>query len=541
MSRVFGACATLPITYNTRNYGCGGGVLNENDGLGDEVVLSEPKALYVSNTGTNSSTNGRVSTSPLATIEYAIGLIQADTDPFGWTIIVLSDLQTAGEIVVPPFTTVLGKNFQRRTKITPLPGSEESNVFLCHNGVHIVNLKFSGWRIDSFTNPTKGFAMAFAPGAIILPGGVPYGQNCVVTSAFTAVPTPLPNDYENSNPAQPRGGGCVLADAAVISSYSVFPNIMTWGFTPASQNGIGFVAKNRAHINCVNAIGVGAHIHFMAQSGGNLVLSACSSQFGDYSLWSEGSVNQIVPLAVDPADITTQVGGRSAIEGIKSALVDAANAYISGLQSWTTEQAALHAKDTGLIADAIGVAIQFGSDRPMQNVAEGLFKFTGESVFPYSQLANWKLSFTFIENYILSNTSFTVQTDAFISAMFARLVDTLDNYFYEQDDSRPAPSPVEPVSKRLRSLVTAISHQWTAPLSGTEFYKVPPAKASRRIARTIVQKNGGKVRYSGQDDRGNAVFVGGLVIDSRSGELGGPPFDNAIRTRITRNVIARSY
>jgi hypothetical protein len=49
------------------------------------------------------------------------------------------------------------------------------------------------------------------------------------------------------------------------------------------------------------------------------------------------------------------------------------------------------------------------------------------------------------------------------------------------------------------------------------------------------------VRFSGQDDAGNAVFVGGLVIDARSGQIGGPPFDTAIRGRVTRSVISRSY
>jgi hypothetical protein len=38
------------------------------------------------------------------------------------------------------------------------------------------------------------------------------------------------------NPAQPKGGGCVLADGAVLSAYSVFPNMMTWGFTPSSAS-----------------------------------------------------------------------------------------------------------------------------------------------------------------------------------------------------------------------------------------------------------------------------------------------------------------
>jgi hypothetical protein len=116
----------------------------------------------------------------------------------------------------------------------------------------------------------------------------------------------------------------------------------------------------------------------------------------------------------------------------------------------------------------------------------------------------------------------------------------MDNYGHEVGQG-PAPTPVEPVRRKLRSLITAINHQWTAPMSGVEFYRVPPARAARRIQRSIRQLNGGRVRFSGQDDAGNAVFVGGLTIDARSGQLGGPPFDSALRGRLTRGVISRSY
>ena len=78
-------------------------------------------------------------------------------------------------------------------------------------------------------------------------------------------------------------------------------------------------------------------------------------------------------------------------------------------------------------------------------------------------------------------------------------------------------------------------------MSGIEFYRAPPARSGRRIQRSIVRKSGGQVIFSGQDDAGNAVFVGGLQIDARSGQLGGPPFDSAIRSRVTRAAISRSY
>jgi hypothetical protein len=176
----------------------------------------------------------------------------------------------------------------------------------------------------------------------------------------------------------------------------------------------------------------------------------------------------------------------------------------------------------------------------MLNVADGFFKFDGLPVLPYSQLADWKLSWVFIRDYIKTNTSFSSGVDAFIDALFARLVATLDNYFFEVG-SGPAPSPVERVRVIERSLLTAIVHQWTSSRAGTQFFRVPPAPTARSIQRSIVQRNGGRIIFSGQDDAGNACFVGGLTIDARSGQLGGPPFDTAIRNRVTRSVISRSY
>ena len=513
-------------------------------GSGDITIRAAPshsvyKTVYVSPEGDNGS-SGRNEDRAVASIEKALEIIEDQGDPVNWTVKLLGGVPTPGEIPVPDFTTIVGENFQRQNTITPTAGNEERNVFLCGNRVHLVNLKFNGWRHDDFDHPTKGFAMAFRPGAVILPGGVPYGQNCVVGSALTQVPTPLPNDYENRNPAQPIGMGCVIADGAVLSGYTVFPNIMTWGFTPAAANGVGYVARNRAHINCVNAIGVGAHIHFMAMDGGNLVLSGCSSQFGDYSLWSEGATTRTVPLRVASSAIASAAGAQAAIAAAKTAILTNVLAYIAGLRNWSTEQTALYTKDTGLVIDAIGVCVEYGVEQPMINVADGFFRFDGVAVFPYTQLPDWKLSFERLRERILAETAFSGAVDGFINALFARLVATLDNYFFEVGDG-PAPTPVEPVRKRLRSLITAIGHQWTAPLSGTEFFRVPPQRVSAAIRRSIKRLDGGQVRFSGQDDRGNAVFVGGLEIDARSGELGGPPFDVAVNTRAADIAIASSF
>ena len=524
---------------------------------GATADTDEPKILYVSSEGVNSSLrSGQNAGSSFLSIEYAIDRINSASEKTGWTVCILDSIgPTSGEIEVPDFTTIMGRNFQRRTIIRPATGQEERNVFLCGNGAHLVNLKFTGWRIDDFDNPTKGFAMAFRPGAVILPGGVPYGQNCVVTSALTEVPTPLPMDAPAGNPDQPRGGGCALADASVLSAYSVFPNLMTWGFTPSSHNGLGYVARNRGFINPVNAIGVGAHRHFMCLDGGQMVVSGSSSQFGDYSFWSEGSTQMITPLRITGA-VAVQPSNHSPasiLAANKAALIDDVWAFLvtnHNAASWPSGYEALTRKDSGLFLDAIAASLTHGFERPMLNFAEGMFAFDtvtvsgveyAKCVYTYAYHAAFKASWDRLAAQLIA-ASCCWSTDAVtsINALVARLKATMDNYWHERG-SGPAPATPERVHRLLRSEITAINHQWTAPMAGVEFYRVPPARAARRIQRSIRKVNGGRVRFSGQDDQGNAVFVGGLTIDSRSGQLGGPPFDSALRTRLTRGVISRSY
>ena len=529
--------------------------------------VPRPKTLFVRSDGSNTAA-GTTPDTGLLSIEEALSRIETLRDAGNLTPYSVSLLDgpivTPGEIPVPDFTTVIGANFQRRTIIQPSSGNQQRNVFLCGNGVHLVNMKFTGWQIDSFSNPTKGFAMTFRPGAIILPGGVPYGQNCVVTSAMTEIPTPLPMDAANGNPAQPRGGGCVLADARVLSAYSVFPNIMTWGFTPSSHNGLGYVAKNQGFINAVNAIGVGAHRHFMCIDGGQMVVSACSSQFGDYSFWSENFTQQIKPLKLLTADQPLLTSGKdtnaaTAINAIRTSLINGMWAHLVAnynAGTWPTAPVnfeTLTKKDAGLFLDALAASLVHGFERPMENFAEGLFHFGRKAGDPYtSQYAVCVYTHPYHEAFKASWDYMVSQIDAQnilaganAEQLMAKLVEclkfTLDNYWYEVGCVCSAPSRVETVHRKLRSLITAIGHQWTAPMAGVEFYRVPPARAARRIQRSIRQVGGGRVRFSGQDDAGNAVFVGGLTIDARSGQLGGPPFDSALRGRLTRGVISRSY
>jgi hypothetical protein len=78
-------------------------------------------------------------------------------------------------------------------------------------------------------------------------------------------------------------------------------------------------------------------------------------------------------------------------------------------------------------------------------------------------------------------------------------------------------------------------------MAGVALTKIPPARNLASIEESILEINNGVVIASGQDDQGSALFIGGMKIDSDTGELSGPPFESAVNRIATRAAIARSF
>jgi hypothetical protein len=269
----------------------------------------------------------------------------------------------------------------RSVKIRPEPGYEERNVFRMGSGCFIEGPVFEGFRVDSFDDPSEGFAAVFRPGAVIF--RTPYVHKIAVRSITTWTQIAPPLDRANGNPYVPRGGGVVMADGNVISPYSVYPNIMTWGATPVIHNGVGYVAKNGALINAVNAISIWAHKHFYAINGGQIVLSGCSTQFGDYTLIAEGVRNIIVPYALDSEITANNTAGE--------AVYSAANTIINGMwanlvsegytTNWPSTYENFTRTDANLLLRSLSWTLDTGNEKPVNDFSKGFFDAQGDRVF----------------------------------------------------------------------------------------------------------------------------------------------------------------
>lgn len=430
---------------------------------------------------------------------------------------------TRGHIDMPDNTMI--RCAHRTVIFEPEPGFEERNVFRMGSGCFIEGPLFEGFRVDNIENPSEGFAISFRPGAVIT--RTPYVHKIAIRSipSWSFVAPPL--DRANANPLVATGGGVVLADGAVCSPYSIFPNIMTWGATPVAHNGVGYCAKNGGLINAVNAVSLWAHKHFYALNGGQIILSSCSTQFGDYTLVAKGTRNLLAPEEVS-IPLTVQSSSASVIDLSRTILIDNVWNYLETNNftiGWDQTDEDFTRRDTATLLQSISWVLLSANEKPMLDFARGLFNMDGSSVFTLDKRAAFIASFVFIKTTLRQLAGVTTPAADLIDSLIDSLINTITTPSFR----------IEP------SVITAIGHTFTAVFAGVALTKVPPARNSASIQDSILELDNGLVIASGQDDQGNAIFVGGLQINADTGELGGPPFEQAVNRIATRTAISRSF
>lgn len=478
--------------------------------------------LFIQKNGDDSN-NGESWDTSVATFEKALELASERNEP---TLIDVGPgvYETEGNLDMPDDCAIRAAH--RTVVVRPKAGFEVNNVFRMGSGCFIEGPIFEDWKLDSLENPTKGFAVCFRPGAMIR--RVPYAHKIAVrtTPYWDTVAPPLDRNASPPNPLVGIGAGVVLADGAEISPYSIFPNIMTWGATPVSHNGIGYCAKNGALINAINAISIWAHKHFLAIDGGQILLSSCSTQFGDFTMVSQGVRQIVVPAQVE-ITLVVDAGDAATIDANREQIIDdmwdylVAESFVTG---WTDKDEEFTRRDAATFLQSISWVLQTANEKPMLDFARGLFNKDATPVFSQDKEAAFIASFEFMRDEI-NDLSISATSKAIVSALVSALINTL-----EDTQTRDEPS-----------IITAIGHTWSGIMAGVVLTNIPPARNKTQIQESILEIGGAQVIASGQDDQGSALFIGGLEINADTGELTGPPFDSAVNRIATRAAIARSF
>lgn len=362
--------------------------IKRQQGAQEEIVKfhsSNPvdNVLHVHKGGSDANTaTGETWDDAFLTVERALEVAWERNGQLTLIEIGPGEYTTQGHLDVPDNTHI--KSTYRTVFFRPEAGFEQRNVFRLGSGCFVEGLAFEGWQLDSLDNPSEGFAFAFRPGAVIT--RAPYVHKVVVrTDPYWGTIAP-PLDRANANPLIGVGAGVVIADGSVCSPYSVYPNFMTWGATPVSHNGIGYCAKNGALINAVNAISIWAHKHFLALSGGQIILSGCSTQFGDFTMVSQGS-RFIIQPDEQTAILEIQTAAWNDIVASSNTIIETmwtdlvANTFTTG---WSEEYETLTRRDAGSFLQSIGWVLQSANEKPFEDFIKGLFDPQGIRVFEAS-------------------------------------------------------------------------------------------------------------------------------------------------------------
>jgi hypothetical protein len=509
--------------------------------------------LYVSPSGDDGK-DGRTFGKALRTLDAAqiaaTELASSTGSRFIEIFLMPGEYETKGHWDSPPGCSVFGVGGARKTIIRPAPADPDEdydpalrNVFRGDDGFYLEGVSFENFACNNpgdptswAENPLEGFAVAFKPKAVI--NRAVYAHNIAVYRAFpprSLISPPMNRKGPNPNPAVGPGGGVAIANGSVVSGYSAFPNIMTWGATPVAPNGIGYYALNGGFINAVNAIALFSHKQFMVGYGSQMMLSACASQFGDYALAADGYKRLILPYKdYDDTKFYPDLAAGFALENRKEQTLDDLVAYIltqstCGASACCTEDeyAAFARRDWGYFLQAMEYGIKYGDPRPMLQFTRGLWKYDGTFVTSDDcrlLYASWYLhAAKYIKETLLLNTQASAMVDELVSI--------------------PVRTLQKPTYRRAYSQLNAIGHNWYYPAAGVTRDALPPEYNNNALPRAIedsvLETNGGIVNKSGQDQSGNARFVGGLTIEN--GILGGPPFFAALENAVQQQIFARDY
>ena len=174
-----------------------------------------------------------------------------------------------------------------------------------------------------------------------------------------------------------RGGGCLLADRRVLDTDSLYTYVLCFGFTPRTQNGVGYVARAGAGVNGIGSLSIFSREAFYALDGGQVTLNNSGTQFGDISMRAKGSTTIVRPAQADVAQ--TQLANTAfadLIEANRDEILDDMVAYLTsnttgivdasvnndtglGYQGYNADKCF---RDTGIIVDNVGYDIALNSN-----------------------------------------------------------------------------------------------------------------------------------------------------------------------------------
>ena len=233
------------------------------------------------------------------------------------------------------------------------------------------------------------------------------------------------------NPLVGRGGGVVLADRRVLDPDSLYTYVLTFGATPRTQNGMGYVARDGAGVNGIGSLSIFVRCAFYALNGGQMTLNNSGTQFGDISMRAKGFTRVFAPTSTTATLVGNSVFADS-IESNAELIIDDMVTYLtsntsSGGLDYTGYDAAKCERDTGIVLDGLGYDIALDSNY-WGRLAGITYRSPISYIVPGEQLTETVGALQYLQgevNTIFSNANSAINDRA--NTSFAELLNVLQN------------------------------------------------------------------------------------------------------------------
>lgn len=422
---------------------------------------------------------GYLPQSPLRSIKRAVDLVNADNADGSLIVVAPGTYQETLPIQIQQENVSIVGSALRSCFVQPTQATETNNMFEVNSGTLLANMTFVGLKASGTAGgyskdpgatyglpTTQGWAVAFYNNAFIKKS--PYVQNCTnfadsnINNAIKYDQTNLPLDALGGDQTSAATGGGLLIDGSVPASNSPLRSMVVDSFTQILLNGPGVLCTNNGYAQLVSFFGTFCRYHAKALNGGQLNLSNCTTDFGEYGLIADGK---------SPTNIFTATANGTFAAGQTTFTI-----------SSTTPVAGWHGDQT--------------NPRPVDNMLVqigGNANGTGGTLYPiHSSAVNGGGYDVTISNPDPNDYSINLG-----------LTSTLTNG--------------TTVRFFLRSLISTGGHTFEYVGSGTDYRALPDYGGVAVEANQVKNLNNGKVWQSSTDQNGKFKVGDTFIVDQKTG------------------------
>ena len=195
----------------------------------------------------------------------------------------------------------------------------------------------------------------------------------------------------------------------------------------------------------------------------------------------------------------------------------------------TELQESLTRRDATNLIRAIQLDVRAGTQMVTRAYAQGFFNYDATLVSPRFYLRSFFRAYDFIQGEMVAALAGYPNQINMVKELISVIKRTLKN----------------PTIINFGSLVESLGHQFNNAGAGVNKNALPlnfrRPGSNKPVPFSVLQENGGRVRWSGADEINNQYFAGGTQINGVTGKFEGRPFNISVRQIARRIANSRGF